>query len=76
MLNFCGLELLGRHHSEIDDSRNIARIAQKMVVDGFIWTHNSVINVDKDKYYIKSGKNTDKYQEKRQKIEERLQEED
>lgn len=34
MLGALGLELLGRHHSGIDDSRNIARILKKLAVLG------------------------------------------
>jgi hypothetical protein len=34
MLNFLGLPLVGRHHSDIDDARNIARVAQGMLEDG------------------------------------------
>jgi inhibitor of KinA sporulation pathway (predicted exonuclease) len=36
MLQFLKLELEGRHHSGIDDCRNIARIALQMLKDG--WT--------------------------------------
>lgn len=35
MLDISGLELVGRHHSGIDDCRNIARIVQKMIQDGW-----------------------------------------
>ena len=31
-----GLALEGRHHSGIDDSRNIARILQRMIADGYV----------------------------------------
>ena len=34
MLRATNLELLGRHHSGIDDTRNIARIAMQMGRDG------------------------------------------
>jgi inhibitor of KinA sporulation pathway (predicted exonuclease) len=34
MLNFLGLELEGRHHSGIDDTRNIAKIMLKLISDG------------------------------------------
>ncbi|KAI9139865.1 ribonuclease H-like domain-containing protein, partial [Paraphysoderma sedebokerense] len=33
MLDYMGLELLGRHHSGLDDCRNIARIAIKLITD-------------------------------------------
>uniref|UniRef100_A0A7R9ZA75 Exonuclease domain-containing protein n=2 Tax=Pseudictyota dubia TaxID=2749911 RepID=A0A7R9ZA75_9STRA len=36
MLNQLGLELKGRHHSGIDDCRNIARICAKMLKDGWM----------------------------------------
>jgi len=36
MLDKLGLELEGRHHSGIDDCRNIARVASKMLADGWI----------------------------------------
>lgn len=34
-LNFLGLEMEGRHHSGIDDSKNIARMCVKMIEDGW-----------------------------------------
>ncbi len=36
MLNSLKLELIGHHHSGIDDARNIARIAKKMLEDGYV----------------------------------------
>jgi ERI1 exoribonuclease 3 len=36
MLSSLNLELLGRHHSGIDDARNIARVARKMLEDGYV----------------------------------------
>jgi inhibitor of KinA sporulation pathway (predicted exonuclease) len=33
MLRVCELEKLGRHHSGIDDTKNIARCVQKIVID-------------------------------------------
>ncbi len=35
MLEKCGLELQGRHHSGIDDTRNISRVLLKMLEDGY-----------------------------------------
>lgn len=35
MLELCGLELEGRHHSGIDDARNIARCAIECLKKGF-----------------------------------------
>jgi len=34
MLNYLRLPLEGRHHSGIDDCRNISRIARQMLKDG------------------------------------------
>ena len=34
MLEVCGLDLVGRHHSGIDDARNIARCAIKLLQCG------------------------------------------
>lgn len=36
MLRKCGLQLEGRHHSGIDDSRNILRIAQALIERGWV----------------------------------------
>ncbi len=36
MLSSLKLQLIGRHHSGIDDARNIARIAKKMLEDGYV----------------------------------------
>ena len=38
MLELCGLELEGRHHSGIDDSRNLARIVLKQLDEGYEFT--------------------------------------
>ena len=35
MLELCGLELEGKHHSGIDDAKNIARIAISTLEKGF-----------------------------------------
>ena len=35
MLKTCSLPLIGRHHSGIDDARNIAAIVLKVMEDGF-----------------------------------------
>lgn len=42
MLEYLKLELIGRHHSGIDDSRNIARIAVRMMADGYKFRKPSV----------------------------------
>jgi len=36
MLAFLGLELKGRHHSGIDDCRNIAQVLIRMLRDGAV----------------------------------------
>lgn len=36
MLERLGMEVKGRHHSGIDDSRNIARILRRVVSDGWV----------------------------------------
>lgn len=35
LLDVCGLKLEGRHHSGIDDSKNIANVVLKMLEKGF-----------------------------------------
>ena len=35
MLDLCGLELEGRHHSGIDDAKNIARVAISLLKKGW-----------------------------------------
>lgn len=35
MLELCGLELQGRHHSGIDDAKNIARVAINLMEGGY-----------------------------------------
>jgi inhibitor of KinA sporulation pathway (predicted exonuclease)/RNA:NAD 2'-phosphotransferase (TPT1/KptA family) len=44
MLKHCDLELLGRHHSGIDDSFNIARWVAKCLEDGFEFTQSHIAN--------------------------------
>ena len=40
MLASIGLDLVGRHHSGIDDARNIARIAIRLLNDGVVFERN------------------------------------
>ena len=47
MLSRCGLKLEGRHHSGIDDARNIAKVAQYLVKNGFKFTHTMVYHSKK-----------------------------
>ncbi len=42
MLDQVGLKLEGRHHSGLDDSRNIGRIWIKMLEDGYTLMENSI----------------------------------
>lgn len=37
MLNVLKLELIGKHHSGIDDCRNLARICERMIKDGHVF---------------------------------------
>ena len=53
ILQELGIELEGRHHSGIDDCRNIAKIFQRMVVDGYVVGESSIIKVDPELYKIK-----------------------
>ena len=42
MLEKCALQLEGRHHSGIDDSKNLARVAIHLLADGFEFTQGMV----------------------------------
>ena len=42
MLSQCGLELEGRHHSGIDDAKNLARVAINLMEDGYQFTQGMV----------------------------------
>jgi inhibitor of KinA sporulation pathway (predicted exonuclease) len=42
MLNRLNLKLDGRHHSGIDDARNIAKIAQTLISKGMVFSNNMV----------------------------------
>ncbi|XWV26574.1 exonuclease [Tupanvirus soda lake] len=53
MLNILNINLEGRHHSGIDDCRNIAKIWQRMISDGFTMTEESVVKIDATLYKIK-----------------------
>ncbi len=44
MLNLCGLKLEGRHHSGIDDSRNIAACVIRSLELGFNFTQGMVLS--------------------------------
>ncbi len=44
MLDLCGLKLEGRHHSGIDDSRNIAACVVKCLEKGFDFHQGMVLS--------------------------------
>ena len=44
MLELCELELEGRHHSGLDDSKNIARVALHLMQNGYEFTQGMVWN--------------------------------
>ena len=44
MLKWCGLELVGKHHSGIDDARNISKVVVKMLELGFEFNQSMVLN--------------------------------
>lgn len=44
MLDWCGLKMVGRHHSGIDDSRNIANVALKLLEHGFVFNQAMVLS--------------------------------
>lgn len=56
MLKTCGLTLDGRHHSGIDDSKNIAKIVQHLTDQGFVWSDDKVLTVPAKDYEIKKAR--------------------
>ncbi|EAS06743.1 exonuclease (macronuclear) [Tetrahymena thermophila SB210] len=56
MLKAINLELQGTHHSGLDDSKNIARIAQFMVEHNIVWTKEMLSQVQRDKVKEKKTK--------------------
>jgi len=54
MLELSKLELQGRHHSGIDDTKNIARVAIYLLENGFIFKRSSISNIS---YKYTPGKN-------------------
>ena len=46
MLRHLKMELLGRHHSGIDDCRNIYRVLERMIADGYHIVDGSVQSVN------------------------------
>jgi len=56
MLEILKIPLDGRHHSGIDDCRNIAKISQRMVKDGHCFTEKSYVKVDAALYKTNAGK--------------------
>lgn len=71
MLEELEIPLEGRHHSGIDDCRNIAKIWQRMVTDGYD-PRPEVIDVPKKLYHIREQKK--KYQGYKELIAKRSQE--
>jgi inhibitor of KinA sporulation pathway (predicted exonuclease) len=63
MLNYLNIPLEGRHHSGIDDTRNIAKILLKIISDGHVnfditqKTINDKNKDDKKRIQIKNNKN-------------------
>lgn len=47
MLNYLNFKLEGRHHSGIDDTKNIARIMIRMITDGHCWNNFKFTNANK-----------------------------
>ena len=45
MLDYLHIPLVGRHHSGIDDTRNIAKIMLKMIDQGHTFNNFKCINV-------------------------------
>lgn len=53
MMEYLNITLFGRHHSGIDDCRNIANIWNRMVLNGYTTTYKSVIYIYKKKNWGK-----------------------
>jgi len=49
MLKYLKIDLVGKHHSGIDDCRNICSILKRMILDGFVFdfTSNNLENLQK-----------------------------
>ena len=50
MLSQLNLQLLGTHHSGIDDSRNISRIALELIKRGGLGCFNNLMIKNKDNF--------------------------
>lgn len=66
MLNFLNIVLEGRHHSGLDDCKNIAKIFQRIIVDGYIIDKIFIITIDPKMYKI-AHKNSKKELENNEK---------
>jgi inhibitor of KinA sporulation pathway (predicted exonuclease) len=55
MLDHCGLTLVGRHHSGIDDCNNIAQLVKYFHINGANWK-KFVSKINKKDYEINKGK--------------------
>lgn len=56
MLTELNIILEGRHHSGIDDCRNIAKILQRMILDGYKFKGESIIDISEKMYAINPRK--------------------
>jgi inhibitor of KinA sporulation pathway (predicted exonuclease) len=55
MLKTCGIKLEGRHHSGIDDSRNIAKLVQHFTNRGFVWSPRKLTRMTVKDYEIRKN---------------------
>jgi len=53
LLEILGIKLVGRHHSGIDDSKNIAACAVKLINDGYEYTVSDVTTLKEKKWKTK-----------------------
>ena len=56
MLKELGIELEGRHHSGLDDCKNICKILQRMIVDGYKFHNDSVVKITEKSYIVNARK--------------------
>lgn len=52
MLEACSIKLEGKHHSGIDDCRNIAKLVQHFTKKGYNWTMDKMTKIEKERYNI------------------------
>lgn len=63
MLETCKIPLEGRHHSGIDDCRNIAKLAQLFTEKGHVWNDSLVLYTKSYEYSFKKHGKIQKYKE-------------